>query len=141
MNAKHLLYPLLPMFLLTCIVAATMLRRRIAFYKSNRVHPQKTATSAQMTATIADTRASDNFRNLFEIPVLFYVAVFAAYALGIGSMVMLALAWGFVAGRYAHSYIHCTSNIVMRRFYAFLFSCFCLIGMWGILAYQLLFVP
>jgi hypothetical protein len=140
MNQKLILFPLLAMFLLACIVAVTMLRRRIAFYKANRVHPQKTATSAQMAAAITDTRASDNFRNLFEIPVLFCVAVLAIYATSLTCAAHLVLAWGYVAGRYAHSYIHCTSNIVMRRFYAFLFSCFCLIGMWAMLAYQLLFV-
>lgn len=140
MNAKLMLYPLLPMFLLCCIVAVTMLRRRIAFYKSNRVHPQKTATSAQMAATIADTRASDNFRNLFEIPVMFYVAVIVIYVANLACMAHLALAWGYVAARYAHSFIHCTSNVVMHRFYAFLCSCLCLVGMWVMLAYQLLFV-
>ncbi|MBL8515284.1 MAG: hypothetical protein JNJ55_14925, partial [Betaproteobacteria bacterium] len=57
MNQQLILYPLLPMFLLVCIVAGTMLNRRITFYKSNKVHPQKTATSAQMAATITDSRA------------------------------------------------------------------------------------
>jgi hypothetical protein len=137
MQTKLILYPLFAMFLLACIVAATMMRRRVA-YKGNRVHPQKTATSAEMAATIKDTRASDNFRNLFEIPVLFYVAVFTIHISGLTNTVYLVLAWGYVAARYVHSYIHCTSNIVMNRFYAFLTSCFCLIGMWLLLAYQLL---
>jgi hypothetical protein len=135
-----MLYPLSAMFLLTCIVTITMLLRRIAFYKVNRVHPQKTATSAQMAAIIADTRASDNFRNLFEIPLLFYVAVLAIYATSLTCTAHLVLAWGYVAARYAHSYIHCTSNVVMRRFYAFVASCLCLIAMWGMLTYQLLFI-
>jgi len=140
MQNKTLFYPLLAMFLLTCVVAATMLRRRIAFYKSNRVHPQKTATSAQMAATILDSRAPDNFRNLFELPVLFYVAIFVAYAIGFHSIVFLATAWGFVAARYAHSYIQCTRNIVMHRFYAFVTSCTLLCALWLMLAYQLLAV-
>jgi hypothetical protein len=140
MQTKLILYPLLAMFLLTCLVAATMLRRRIAFYKTNRVHPQKTATSAEMAAAIKDTRASDNFRNLFEIPVLFYVAVLVIHASALTSVAYVALAWGYVAARYLHSYIHCTSNVVMNRFYAFLASCFCLMGMWLLLAYHLLIV-
>jgi hypothetical protein len=139
MQTKLILYPLFAMFLLVCIVAGTMLRQRITFYKTNRVHPQKTATSMEMAATIKDTRASDNFRNLFEIPVLFYVAIFAIQTSGLTNTAYLVLAWGYVAARYVHSYIHCTSNIVMNRFYAFLTSCFCLIGMWLLLAYQLIF--
>ena len=138
MNAKLILLPLLAMFLLACIVAGTMLRRRISFYKTNRVHPQKTATSAQMAAIIADSRAPDNFRNLFEIPVLFYVAVLTIYVTGQTNALYLLLAWGFVLARYVHSAIHCTSNIVMRRFYAFLTSNVFLVSIWLCLAYQLI---
>ena len=138
MAAKLILYPLLAMFLLTCLVAATLIRRRIAFYKSNRIHPQKTATSAQMSATMEDSRAADNFRNLFEVPVLFYVAVLAIFAGGFTCLPHLLFAWGFVAARYVHSYIHCTSNVVMRRFYAYLTSFLFLLGTWLMLAWQLL---
>ena len=139
MEAKLILYPLLAMFLLVCLVAATMLRRRIAFYKLNRVHPQKTATSAQMTAVMPDSRAPDNFRNLFELPVMFYVAALTIFVTGNICVPHLILAWGYVVARYAHSFIHCTSNVVMHRFYAFLTSCVLLVCIWLMLAYQLLF--
>ena len=140
MAAKLILYPVLAMFLLCCIVAGTMFMRRVAFYKSNRVHPQKTATSAQMAATITDSRAADNFRNLFETPVLFYVACLVVFSAGLICTAHLLLAWGYVAARYTHSYIHCTSNVVMHRFYALVASCAILTGMWLMLAYQLLTV-
>jgi hypothetical protein len=140
MNVKLMLYPLLAMFVLTCLVAATMLRRRVTFYKTNRVHPQKTATSLEMAAIMKDTRAPDNFRNLFEMPVLFYVVVLAICVTNLVCTAHLVLAWCYVVARYAHSFIHCSSNVVMQRFYAFLASWLCLIGMWGMLAYQLMFV-
>lgn len=139
METKLILYPLLAMFLLICLVAGTMFRRRIAFYKQNRVHPQKTATSAQMIAVMPDSRAPDNFRNLFELPVMFYVAALTIYVTGNICMPHVILAWGYVLARYAHSYIHCTSNVVMNRFYAFLTSCVLLVLIWLMLAYQLLF--
>ena len=139
MEAKLILYPLLAMFLLVCLVAATMLRRRIAFYKLNRVHPQKTATSAQMAAVMSDSRAPDNFRNLFELPVMFYVAALTIFVTGNICVPHVILAWGYVVARYAHSLIHCTSNVVMHRFYAFLASCVLLVCIWLMLAYQLLF--
>ena len=138
MNQSLILYPLLAMFLLVCIVAVTMFRRRVAFYKSNRVHPQKTATSAQMAATMPDSRAPDNFRNLFELPMMFYVAVLTLYVTQLVVLPQLVLAWVYVAARYAHSGIHCTSNVVMNRFYAFLASCLALLCMWILLAVQLL---
>lgn len=128
------------MFVLVCIVAGTMLNRRITFYKTNRVHPQKTATSAQMAATITDSRAADNFRNLFELPVMFYAVVLTLYATQMVNMTVVLFSWGFVAGRYAHSFIQCGSNNVMRRFYAFLFSNFFLVALWLTLAWQLIFL-
>jgi hypothetical protein len=139
-NAKLMLWPLVAMFGLSVIVALTMVRRRIAFYKTNHVHPQKTATSAQMAATITDTRASDNFRNLFEVPVLFYLAVMLIFVAGFACTLHLVLAWIFVAGRYAHSFIHCTNNTVMHRFYAYLVSCVALTLMWIVITYQLVTV-
>jgi hypothetical protein len=137
-SQKLILYPLFAMFLLTCIVAGTMLRRRIAFYKTNRVHPQATATSVQMAATMPDSRAPDNFRNLFETPVMFYTIVLAIFAAHLADMASLALAWGYVACRYTHSYIHCTTNIVMRRFHAFVAANTFLIALWLLAGYRLL---
>lgn len=137
-DAKLILWPLFAMFMLCVAVAITMLRRRIAFYKSNRIHPQKTATSAQMAATIADTRASDNFRNLFEMPVMFYVAVLVVFTAGLFNTAYLALAWAYVVARVAHSWIHCGHNVVMPRFYAFVTSCTILFILWLMIAYQLL---
>ena len=137
MEAKLILYPLLAMFLLICLVAATMLRRRVTFYKQNRVHPQKTATSSEMAAVMPDSRGPDNFRNLFELPIMFYVATLTIYAAGLICVPHLILAWGYVIARYVHSFIHCTSNVVMHRFYAFLTSCVLLVCIWLMLAYQL----
>lgn len=138
MNQTLMLYPLLAMFALVCIVAVTMFRRRVAFYKKNRIHPQKTATAAEMTAVMPDSRAPDNFRNLFELPVMFYVVVLVTYVTQLTNLPLLILAWLYVAARYAHSWIHCTSNAVMRRFKAFLVSCLVLLAMWIVLAIQLM---
>ena len=140
MEAKLILYPVIAMVALVFLVAATMVSRRIAALKANCIHPQKVATSAQLAALLTDSRASDNFRNLFEMPVLFYVAMITIHATGSICMLHLLLAWGYVAARYVHSYIHCTSNIVMRRFYAFLTSCALLLCTWLMLGYQLLFL-
>ncbi len=140
MQAKLILFPLFAMFVLTCIVAGTMLRRRVAYFKANRLHPQKVALSAQMAAQLPDTRAPDNFRNLFEVPVFFYAAVLLVFSAGLSNSPHLVLAWGFVAARAAHSYIQCTSNIVMRRFYAYLTSGTLLVLMWLLIVYQLVFV-
>ena len=62
--------------------------------------------------------ASDNFRNLFEVPVLFYALCGFLAITQLTTLLLLACAWGYVVLRAAHSYIHLTSNKVMRRFQA-----------------------
>ncbi len=138
MNEKLILMPLFAMLLLVCIVAGAMLRQRITFMRTNRLHPQKVATSAAMAAANTDSRASDNFRNLFETPVLFYTIVLTIFVTQTCSTLILMLAWGYVAARYAHSLIHCTTNIVMHRFYAFLASCALLLLLWIVTLFYLL---
>ncbi len=138
MNARLILFPTLAMVLLTAIVAGVMFRRRVAAMKSGRIHPQKVALSAQMSTLITDTRASDNFRNLFEMPVLFYVAMLTIFSANIGSLAYLLLAWAYVAARYLHSFLHCGPNRVMHRFYAFATSCFILLVIWLLIAFDLI---
>ena len=140
MTQKLILYPVLAMVALTFIVAIVMFRRRVASMKSQRIHPQKIASPTQVAALIDDSRASDNLKNLFETPVLFYVAMGIIFAAGLTCTAQLIFAWGYVVARCVHSGIHCTSNIVMQRFYAFLTSGALLLAIWLMLAYQLFFV-
>lgn len=37
------------------------------------IGPQSIATSRAISSTLEDTAPADNFRNLFEVPVLFFV--------------------------------------------------------------------
>ena len=101
--------------------------------KRRRIHPQSVATSAQMAAGVEDSRAADNFRNLFELPVLFYAGVLLAIQSGAGGAWLLGLAWAFVALRYLHSFIHCSYNRVMDRFKAYLLGGLALWAFWGVL--------
>ena len=138
MTAKSILYPIFAMVVLTAIVAVVLLRRRVAAMRSGRIHPQQVATSAQMTAAIEDSRAADNFRNLFETPVLFYTASVVIYATQLTSVAYVTLAWAYVTARVVHSAIHCTYNRVIHRLLAFATSVFLIWMLWGLLAFDLL---
>ena len=135
MMEKAFLLPLFAIVLLNLLVWLRLYQTRLGEMKRRRIHPQSVASSAQM-ATLEDTRAADNFRNLFELPVLFYAAVLLIIVSRSDSLVLLALAWAFVALRYLHSYIHCTYNRVKDRFSAYLFSGLALWALWGMLAYS-----
>lgn len=126
--------PVFAMVLLNLLVWLRLYQTRIGEMKRRRIHPQAVASSSQM-ATLEDTRAADNFRNLFELPVLFYAAMALIIVSRTESTVLLALAWLFVALRYLHSYIHCTYNRVKDRFSVYLFSGLALWAMWAVMAY------
>ena len=126
------------MIALTFVVMFAMYGRRVAQMKRERIHPQAVATSAQSAAKLTDSAAADNFRNLFELPVLFYFALAVAALTDQATPVVLGLSWAFVAARVLHSAIHCTSNKVMHRFRAFLIGAFVLIALWAVLGYGLI---
>jgi hypothetical protein len=130
--------PALAMVALTFIVLATMFRRRVAQMKRDRIHPQRTATSQQAALLYTDVAPADNFRNLFEMPVLFYLALVVAAMTAQVTTPVLALAWAFVAARALHSFIHCTYNKVMHRFRAYALSAFVLLALWCVLGYGLI---
>jgi hypothetical protein len=135
MMDRAFLLPLFAMVLLHLLVWLRLYQTRLGEMKRRRIHPQSVASNAQM-AMLEDTRAADNFRNLFELPVLFYAAMLLIIVSRSESAVLLALAWAFVALRYLHSYIHCTYNRVKDRFSAYLFSGLALWALWGMLAYS-----
>ncbi|MFC5577682.1 MAPEG family protein [Lysobacter niabensis] len=130
--------PALAMAALTFVVWWRMYFTRIGQMKRERIHPQSVATSAQAAAKLTESRAADNFRNLFELPVLFYLALVVAAQTGLVNATVLALAWVFVALRIAHSWIQCTYNRVIHRFYVYVTGGMVLWVLWGVLAYGLL---
>jgi hypothetical protein len=89
-------------------------------------------------AQLTRTGAADNFRNLFETPVLFYTAALAIYASHVESLAHVALAWAYVVLRVVHSAIHCTYNKVVHRLCAFIASFAVLAAIWALLAWDLL---
>ena len=98
---------------------------------ARRIHPQSVALSGQRTERLQDSRASDNYNNLFELPVLFYLLCAVAIGTVHVPAWLPALAWLFVLTRIAHSFIQCTYNKVMHRFAAFLGGVFLLMAMWA----------
>ncbi|HSE11760.1 MAG TPA: MAPEG family protein [Rudaea sp.] len=138
MDTRLMYWPAVAMAALTFLVWLRMYFRRIAQMKRERIHPQAVATSAQATARLTDSAAADNFRNLFELPVLFYLAIVVAVQTGQVSALTLTLAWSFAVLRIVHSTIHCTYNKVIHRFYAYVCGGAVLWLLWGVLAVGLL---
>ena len=98
--------------------------------RRKRIHPQAASTSVKMAAHLNDVQAADNFRNLFEVPVLFYALGAVALATHQTPSWLVVGAWVFVVLRVVHSFIHCTYNKVMHRLAVFLTSLWLLVALW-----------
>lgn len=137
MNQAAIFYPIAAMVLLIAIVTALMLKERIAEMKAKRIHPKTVASSSQMSQVLVNTKGADNYKNLAELPILFYVLCVALFATQMVSTAWLYAAWGYVALRYVHSVIHISYNKVLHRFYVFAASLTLLLGMWAVFVWQL----
>ncbi len=138
MTNPTIFLPALAMVALTFVVLGVMFSRRVAQMKRDRIHPQKVSTSTQASALYTDVAPADNFRNLFETPVLFYLALLVAALTAQVTPLVLGLAWTYVAARVVHSAIHCSYNKVMHRFRAFALSMLVLLVLWAVLGYGLI---
>ncbi len=138
MTHPEFLYPVVALALLTAMAMVMMLKERISEMKERRIHPQSAPSSSQMSNMMKNTKGADNYKNLFELPTLFYVlCVILMFATKALSPVLLGLAWIYVVLRYWHSYVHIGYNKVMTRFKIFLASAIVLFSMWTVAVWQL----
>jgi hypothetical protein len=116
--------PVFAMLLLTAGVWLYMYVRRIRFIRGSGLGPQDLAVPGRLAALSppAVSNPSDNLKNLFEIPVLFYALALLLFVTRQVDAAYLAAAWIFVGFRVLHSAIHCTINLVMLRFSLYLAS-------------------
>lgn len=139
MSFNPILLPLLVMVFLTFLVWIFLFALRIPEIKFKKIDPDDLKDRAEAHNLLTTSAAaSNNLKNLFEMPVLFYVAVMLAILLLIQDALLVWLAWGFVIMRVIHSAVHCTYNRVMHRFIAYFISCIFLLLLWLRLAVYLL---
>lgn len=127
-----MLYAMFALVLLSLGVAFRMLFLRVKAIKTGQVRiSQFRLNTGEMPADIA--QAARNYTNLFEIPVLFYIAGTIAIAMNVESTAMVVFAWIFVLSRLVHSWVHLTYNNVIHRMWAFMAGNICLVIIWGML--------
>ena len=116
--------PFFATMLLTLVVWVYMYVRRIRFVTKNDVSPKDLAVPGALAqlSPAAVSNPSDNLKNLFEIPVLFYALTLYLFVTGQLDAFYVNLGWVFVVFRTLHSVVHCTFNLVMLRFYLYLIA-------------------
>ncbi len=139
MNPISIIFPLLAMVALTFMVWVRLYIDRIGELRNNRISAQEISTSRQMAERLTNTNAADNFKNLFEMPVLFYVFCLTIFVTQSVTSVFVGGSWLYVLLRGAHSAIHCTYNKVLHRFTVYAASSLLLFMMWFMFGVRILF--
>ena len=124
MNPTSIIQPAVTLFLLTGLVLIYMYGRRLHFMFSHDVAPQSVSTPELLSEKLPKSvnNSSNNLKNLFELPVIFYAPCAFLLLTRHVDTIYLSAAWIFVGLRALHSLVHCTANIVKIRFTFYMFS-------------------
>ena len=130
LNPVHILFPIVAMVALVVFVVVRIARSRIRAVRRRDISIgfYKLYQGSEEPDELRALRR--HFANLFELPILFYVACIVAYVSVQVDIFLVLLAWLFVVSRYVHSYIHLTSNIVIYRFRVYGIGLAVLVLMW-----------
>jgi hypothetical protein len=84
-------------------------------------------------------KASDNFKNQFELPVLFLALCLFAIVTGIIAGYLIILSWVFVGARVFHAGVQLGPNIIFPwRFGSFVLSAICVVQMLIVITFKVL---
>lgn len=130
MSGLEILYPVFAMAVLTMFVSIILLIKNIRATLAKRVS-LKFFALYQGEAPDDLLQARDHYKNLFELPVLFYLLCLLIYIIDVTTPTDVFLAWSFVLSRIIHSYIRATTNWVPHRFKAFIIGFLILFLHWS----------
>ena len=121
MEQTAILGPFFAMIALTLAVWLYLFVRRVPFILRTDFGPDG-LTPAKFAALSppAVSNPSDNFKNLFELPVIFYALVLYLFTAQRVDTTYVTAAWVFFVFRALHSAMACTLNIVNVRFALYL---------------------
>jgi len=131
-----MLAPMLAMVVLTMTVLLMAFLARVRSIKSGEVKMSYYRTFDGATPPDDVIKSTRHYSNLFEMPMLFYVACVLCIVLNMQGLLVQALAWSYVTFRVIHSLIHMGYNDVLHRLYAFAASNACLMALWLFIAIQ-----
>jgi len=119
MNPEAIFLPMLATMALTAIVWFYMYARRIPAMRRAGVSAQTYTTPDKIAEHLSEevNYPANNLKNLFELPILFYALCLYLFVSGNVDTTYVIAAWLFFLFRALHSFVHCTRNIVMLRFY------------------------
>lgn len=124
MDPNRIFLPFTGTMLLTLVVWIYMYARRLPFLTSSGLLKQRLLTPEDLARRSPPGVAtpSDNLKNLFELPTIFYAVVLYLVVANKVDDVYVTAAWVFFVLRVIHSAVHCTFNFIPLRFFVYVAS-------------------
>lgn len=124
MENSSIMLPFFGVMTLSFVVWVYMYVLRLQYISANNIDANELATPEKLNALIPEriNNPSNNLKNLFELPVLFYAVCLYLYQSNAVDPMYYYCAWAFFILRCAHSLVQCTSNVVAIRFSLYLLS-------------------
>ena len=136
MTGTAIFWPMIAHVALVVGLYALLAMRRSAAVKAGRAKVSQFRENLNEPAESLFVR--NCLSNQFELPVLFHVACLALHVTGGDGLWAVVGAWLFALSRYAHAFIHVTSNRIRHRQPAFMLGFVALIALWAMLGVHLL---
>jgi hypothetical protein len=137
MTGFEMLWPMVGHVVLVIILYGLLGIRRSAAVKAG--HAKTTQFRENRDEPAESLFVRNSLANQFELPVLFYAGCILLNLATADNIPAVVLAWVFVASRYAHAYVHVTSNDLRYRSPLFLVGFLALVGMWAWLTIYMAF--
>ena len=137
MSVAAILAPVFALVALLFFLTGRMAATRVGAIKAGEIRMRDIALGQNAWSDPVQ-QTSNAYANNLQLPVLFYALVAFAMLTKKDDLLFVVMSWLFVASRYAHAYIHITSNNVPRRFNAFAAGVLVLGLMWVIFAVRIL---
>ena len=123
MDQAAIFQPFVATMILTMVVWIYMYGRRLPFIFSSGLDPkQMTPLELARVSPPQVSNPSDNLKNLFELPTIFYAIVLYLFAANQVDAAYVGAAWAFFLFRALHSAVHCTFNFIPLRFVLYVIS-------------------
>ena len=136
MNQTAIFWPMIAHAALVYLVYGLLLARRAGAAKAGGGTRETFRQNTDEPAARLVVR--NNLANQFELPMLFHAACLSLYVTGGANRFAVAVAWIFVASRFAHAAIQVTTNRIRYRFVAFGIGFIAVGALWVALAAHLM---
>ncbi|ENN88908.1 hypothetical protein RHSP_10698 [Rhizobium freirei PRF 81] len=130
MTGYEIFWPMVAHAVLVFILYALLGWRRRVLVKAGLIQPASFRENHAANEPAGSLVVRNSLANQFELPLLFHVCCILLYTTQADNLPSVILAWIFVVTRYAHAFVHVTSNNLSYRSPLFALGFVALVGMW-----------